>query len=779
MSSRQTSELDAPSFNVNALSELLHDSLNTSADDVHSTAPRTPRGHSGGRRSSASRGRRSPPAADDLASGISGGLAAGAGDGDVSGVRPSRQRLVLSSGGGVSRGGGATVGSGARGVGAQGRLCLAPALGANGFCGSQLHKSKVEIEASSGTVFCIPIKGTSGPNSKKTALSSPILYEHHMSESSLEILLTQKKSTAAWLHYFSFDVVWKGDDESSYQESIHSTTSPELSFDESVVEGRNESGEPPLSVVLSHHSSENVDGLSLGGGSDATLRKSLNLVKRLEADFKAMDVPGLRTEITSKISDLRDDLGALISLPAHPDGERFTSIVDSLEYVLITLVDLKVQRDTDMAWVKRSLGDVNNAITKACVETSSALKRYIGQELRTASSLPPRTSGGAGTVNVDTPLFGLSRSDPKTLRDLVSCFKKLDSDLSTLQVEHTTQLASLQDRLAATEADLAASRLEAADLRLTVKAQVSGMGSLEHSFTSKKDIATALRMEGLENFVNLSAFVDATNFLLHGQSEDTTTSEMLTSYKDLQKSNYSYLSFCFIHGCQQRMVPAYTGKATQYDSDKPIAIFVSKDHWSGKNASGGQKRILKKLITNSAKKAKSHIINNLPAGDFRDLALEMVGLSKDFHESIITYFEDEYTVLTQKEFKSKDVHQFLSDQFATMFEAFYDIRHHAYATSESVDTLERLADFIWITIQCHDKMAEFIRDGFQNHHLMQSALNRFSALHAGLKPSDVVSKADLESLRKELKKDTKMATERAEIAVVRADKAVDTLGKKK
>ena len=640
----------------------------------------------------------------------------------------------------------------------------------------------MEISESDGRVFLIPLRGTAGANSNKTALNAPILYENHMAPSSVAVLLTQKKSTSEWVQYFTIDAAWKDDDDSSYQDSVQSDSSPELTFDESVVEGGSgsEDGDevPPFSEESSNDSFEREDEWSDGGGSEAAVTNTLKLIKKVEADVKALDVPELRAEFTSKITNLRDDLGALIDLPRHPDGERFTSIVDSLEYVLITLVDHKVQRSDDVAWVNRSLADVNTAITKACVETSNALKTYVAKELRrTSPSIPPRST--AATVNVDTPLYGLSTTDPQSLRDMFSYIKRLESESSARQANYESEIAALKVRLGTTEADLKASVQETKDLRLAVKSQVSSTGSLDHPFSSKRDIITALRTHGLEHFVAIDVFTDACNFLIHGQSEDTTTSEMLASFKNLEKSNYSYKAFCFLHGMKQRMVRAYTGKATQYDSDKPISALSSKDNWCGKNATGGTRKVIKKLIANANETAKKHITNCLPSGDLRDLANDMLAASKEFHEDIIAYFDDEFTLLTQKEFKPKDVLQFLSDQFGTMFEAFYDIRSVAYSTTETVDTLERLADFLWLTIQCHDKMAEFRKDGFQNHHLMQSALNRFSALHSGLKPSDVASKSDLDSLKKQLQKETKQAMDRAEVAVTRADKAVDTLGKKK
>ena len=782
-------------FDLGSLSSALDVTLRSNASESGATLSRSPRAPR--RKTNAERTRKVPssPAGDDVV-----GLE---GLSEAATELPSRPRAAAASVG-VGLGGGNVGVSGMNVGGSTGvgklapvqmyviqeedksrlclavfgkkctKLCLQEAMSDNGFCGASSHKQKAEIRNPNGAIYCIPIQATGG-STRKTALVNPTASENEVDAASLEILRSELKTSAEWLFFIVNELKYVDDDldDDSYTESIASHSSTALSYD-SLLSGDGEVANVrdmvPNAIQLTEVDQATIDSNVSAKALKAFVEDTRTRLAKFNLSLQGLSIADVK--LKKKVQAVCDDLGTLSLLPLDPTGQPFGTVTEAIESLMATIQVLKTKAEDskklrleDVEWVNRSLSTVNTNIQAACVQTSEALKKHIDKELRSSPFVP----GGGGTqtsIDVDAPLQGLnSLLDPGTVRDLVvrlvnleEGHDKLQADHSKLQADHSKlqfDHANTLKKAVKAEKGSAEAKVVATDLRSTVRALNSGVGCLEHNYSCPQDVKDALRRVGMESSKAYQAFNDACSLLRHGQSADKKTSDKAADFKLLENSGFSQLAFTVIEGCQERMVAPYSGTATSYESDKPLYALTSKETWNGRNSSGGQKGVIQKLIKSSAKKATVYIEQNLPVGELRALATSMVSASKDFHDAIVLHFDEEYMSLTQNDFKGKDVLQYLSDQFAKIFESFYDIRCHAHSTTEVVDDLERLSQYIWLTIKCHDKMAEFLRDGILNHQLMQSALSRFSALHSAIKPSDIVSLPVLEKLTKGYEKEFK------------------------
>jgi len=655
------------------------------------------------------------------------------------------------------------------------KVCLAEASADGGFCGAQLHREKAEVVTTRGDIYLVPVQSSGG---RKSALINPHACEKDVDWDTISKLMTGKMTPKEWEDFMGFGMTYVDEeDDSDYSEEIQSHTSTELSEHNQGASGDD------LSVSGSIQFENDWEEDDSDDASEKSWKEPVgeirNRLTRMGNLLKRVNDKQSNVDLADKVTVLCDNLGDLALLPYDSKGNEFESAMDAINDVMrsvqtidIEVEDLRKLRKDDEKWVTATIKTVHQTIQQACIKTSAAMKKHIENEIRLAGIASATATGGTSRVSVslDTPLQGSSN----TLRDAFDRLTALESSQRSAEerAAKAEERAIKAEERAIRAEDLASkAKAAASDLRSTVKAITSTTGSLEHPFTSKQDVANRLRAEGMENVTSLPAFTDACSLLHHGQSKDVKMSEKTTQFKQLQNSGFSVLAFTVIEGCQDRMLGPYTGAAQSYESDKCIHVLTSREKFTGRNSTGGEKSILQKLVKSSGTKATTYVKNNIPGGVFQDLATAMITKSKEFHEALLLHFDDEYNNLTQSDFRSKDVLQFLSDQFAKMFESFYDIRCHAYSTSDVVDKLDRLSQHIWITIQCHEKMTEFLKDGIPNHQLMQSALSRFSALHSGIKPSDIVSKSVLDDFKKEQASSNASLTTKIEKAQKHADNA--------
>jgi hypothetical protein len=220
-----------------------------------------------------------------------------------------------------------------------------------------------------------------------------------------------------------------------------------------------------------------------------------------------------------------------------------------------------------------------------------------------------------------------------------------------------------------------------------------------------------------------------------------------------------------------------------------LAAFKNTDKWEGMSGMDGRRREIETSAGISAEIGKTWVANKLPPnGKLAPLAIKMIDKTVEWISKVHKHLDAELLKLTQQHITAEDALILLSEEVIIMFSR---IQTERMQRMEFVASRANKADYmtrcIWITLQVHRVMQEFVQGGLQSNSTIATAFMRFlvktSAGNAAgggggqLKTlTDKVEKlqtaaATATTVSKDALKDSKEALTRASTANTQADTA--------
>eukprot|EP00804_Cyclotella_cryptica_P012526 CCRYP_017725-RA/>CCRYP_017725-RA protein AED:0.77 eAED:0.39 QI:0/0/0/0.5/1/1/2/0/385 len=223
--------------------------------------------------------------------------------------------------------------------------------------------------------------------------------------------------------------------------------------------------------------------------------------------------------------------------------------------------------------------------------------------------------------------------------------------------------------------------------------------------------------------------VDAISIWVHFRSGNDATEKSTNELKAAKASGITDPTCCSLIASFHQKCPPYllsdSGKPFPVGSRYPILHCCTS--WEGKPALEGGKKSLLSDVKDAQATAKQYL--------------------QDYYSN--GYISEELLTLGQYGIPEHKVYTLVSDELQVMFRKMLTLRMKMQVFSASRDKHLCLAKTVWIVMQCHMVMDEFLELGFGTHVLISSMFTRFLAEQTGSNFASGVSKK-LEDLEKDI-----------------------------
>ena len=184
---------------------------------------------------------------------------------------------------------------------------------------------------------------------------------------------------------------------------------------------------------------------------------------------------------------------------------------------------------------------------------------------------------------------------------------------------------------------------------------------------------------------------------------------------------------------------------------------------------------------------RTGIADKLPAGSkLAQLAMKMLEHTQSWLSKVNKHLDSELTKLTQMNISPEEALILLSEEIIIMFDRFYTIRRKRMEFIVKGTRVQYMVRCIWLTMQVHMAMDEFVRDGMKYNPAISAAFVRFltkqTGSNVGAGIGGMITKLEArlhvaEAAAKEAVKEAKEATRRATGASTAADNCKTALAK--
>ena len=170
-----------------------------------------------------------------------------------------------------------------------------------------------------------------------------------------------------------------------------------------------------------------------------------------------------------------------------------------------------------------------------------------------------------------------------------------------------------------------------------------------------------------------------------------------------------------------------------YSEGKPavagttLAAFKNTDKWEGMSGMDGRRREIENSAGISAEIGKTWVADKLPpSGKLTPLAIKMIDKTVEWISKVHKHLDAELLKLTQQHITAEDALILLSEEVIIMFSRIQTERmqrmEFVASRTNKVDYMTRC---IWITLQVHRVMQEFVQGGLQSISTIVTAFMRF------------------------------------------------------
>jgi hypothetical protein len=308
-------------------------------------------------------------------------------------------------------------------------------------------------------------------------------------------------------------------------------------------------------------------------------------------------------------------------------------------------------------------------------------------------------------------------------------------------------LGKLMESFESSQATLKAHRKEIDSLKSSTFSTGVKVGSI--IFESFEDLVSALQnVQDLDHDAFASC-VDSCSIFSHHVQGDADTEKQTTELKAVRAAGIFDPTCCTYLASFRQKHPAFILQGSKsVATGSRFPIFASSSVWEGQAGTDSFRDLLLQTVEDARDSVAQYISDHVPAGCFLvELGPLCANTTHEWWKSLETHITKEIRVLGQYGIAEDKVYTLLSDELQIIFRALFEIRNKLQSFSVKRDPLIYHAKCIWITMQAHMKMKEFLDLKFGAHTLISSLFNRFHLEQSGnaVPPAITTSLTNLKS----------------------------------
>jgi len=145
-----------------------------------------------------------------------------------------------------------------------------------------------------------------------------------------------------------------------------------------------------------------------------------------------------------------------------------------------------------------------------------------------------------------------------------------------------------------------------------------------------------------------------------------------------------------------------------------IGAFASAEKWAGMGGMDGCRVEMEMSSETAGDSVQMGIADKLPAGSkLAQLATKLLEHTQSWLLKVNKHLDSELTKLTQMNISPEEALILLSEEVIIMFDHFYTIRRKRMEFIVKGTRVQYMVHCIWLTMQVHMAMDEFVRDGMK------------------------------------------------------------------
>jgi hypothetical protein len=345
------------------------------------------------------------------------------------------------------------------------------------------------------------------------------------------------------------------------------------------------------------------------------------------------------------------------------------------------------------------------------------------------SGAPPATSESeVSAVDVFAAAMGDGNLAPPTVPTAVGA----SNVLAVVDGEPIT-VAKLVESYRDQQAVLKAHRKEIDSLKSSTFSTGVKVGSIV--FESFEDLVAALQSIPDIDHDAFAACTDAVSIFSHHVQGDSDTEKQTTELKAVRAAGIFDPTCCtYLSSFRQKHPTFILQGSKSVPTGSRFPIFASRSVWEGQPGMDSFRDLLLQTVEDARDSAMQYISDHVPSGSFLTdlgpLSLS-ANITHEWWKALETHITKEIRVLGQYGIAEDKVYTLLSDELQIIFRALFEIRNKLQAFSVKRDPLIYHAKCIWITMQAHMKMKEFLDLKFGAHTLISALFNRFHLEQSG------------------------------------------------
>ncbi len=158
-----------------------------------------------------------------------------------------------------------------------------------------------------------------------------------------------------------------------------------------------------------------------------------------------------------------------------------------------------------------------------------------------------------------------------------------------------------------------------------------------------------------------------------------------------------------------------------------LAMFKNSDKWEGMSGMDGRRREIETSASISAEIGKTWVSDKLPANEkLAPLALKMIDKTVEWISTVHKHLNSELLRLTQQHITEEDALILLSEEVIIMFLRIQTERMQRMEfVASCANKVAYMTRCIWITLQVHWVMQEFVQGGLQSNATIATAFMHF------------------------------------------------------
>ena len=411
------------------------------------------------------------------------------------------------------------------------------------------------------------------------------------------------------------------------------------------------------------------------------------------------------------IDALQDAVGNIVDVQNEGHEDLVGAVLEALKDPAVRPELDQLRGDLDD--VDEAVGDLSDHIDVAVVESGELLLNQIRSLLTRVTTLEHQGMDVA-------PHRAPQPTQPPTISSslLTSSHIVVDGAGNPLlslgeMIQSNTDLSSTVESL----------RGELARIQADLSAQ-GGIKFGKYIFTSELDVQSVMMTEASDAMA-FACFLCPLTVFCHNM-EYTPAPGWSTETKKWS-ADFTNAERKFV-ACGALRYPSYYESSGKAEAGKVISAFKSTGSWKGEKAFKGERERIADALGVADTQASSYIEDHLPEGKLKRIAESMLAKVNTFYLKLHQFLDGDLQKLVGAGLTEDAVLTLLSNYVIVIFDNFFKLRQklREFVSTDKVQRLSYQQRIIWVTLQVHQEMAEFLEGGgFSNNSSLNAAYVRF------------------------------------------------------